>query len=252
MFKFFDRFNKKENINKIVQPVDTLITNSKRFDITEAYNELRTNITFSISKKECKVICMTSAVASEGKSTTSVNNSITFAKSGKRILLIDCDLRKPNVAKLLNIENERGISDVLVAETSVDKIINKNVCDNLDVITSGPIPPNPVELLSSEEMINTIDMLKKQYDYIFIDAPPINVVTDAAIISKVTDGIVIVVRQCIAEKKLLMEAVRKLEFVGAKIIGFVLNDVGSSKTGYGSYKYSAYKYGRYKYNDAAK
>lgn len=240
----FNLFGKNEMFaNKPENDIDTLISDESRFDIKEAYNELRTNISFSIPKKGCKVICITSAVASEGKSTTSVNNAITFAKSGKRIILIDCDLRKPNVNKILKIDNKLGISDLLVSSCEVNEVICKNVVENLDVIPSGSIPPNPVELLSSERMSEIIDELKNNYDYIFIDAPPVTVVTDPAIISKVCDGVIVTVRQGVVDRKILVDAVKKLEFVNAKIIGFVLNDVSSTKHGYGSYKYSnKYKY----------
>lgn len=243
MFKLFDK--KSEAIKK---DINTIISDNSRFDIKEAYNELRTNIAFSISKKDCKVICTTSALASEGKSTTTVNNAITFAKSGKKILLIDCDLRKPNIAKLLGLNNDKGFSDVLITDKEVKDVIHKEVYENLDVITSGKIPPNPVELISSEQMESVISQLRKDYDYIFIDTPPINVVTDSALISKYTDGVIIVVRQYSVDKNDVTEAVKKLQFIGAKILGFILNDVVSSKAGYGGYKYKYnynYKYERY-------
>ncbi|MGN1318089.1 MAG: CpsD/CapB family tyrosine-protein kinase [Lachnospirales bacterium] len=243
MFNLFS--NKNDEIDNVNDNVNVIVNDDTRFNIKEAYNELRTNVAFSISKKECKVICVTSALASEGKSTTSVNNAITFAKSGKRILLIDCDLRKPTVDKVLNIKSDKGLSDILVSESDIDEAICKQVYENLDVITSGKIPPNPVELISSEIMADTIEKLREKYDYIFIDAPPVNVVTDAALISKYTDGVIVVVRQYVAEKNMVRDAVNKLKFVNAKIIGFVLNDVTSSKTGYGYYKYG--KKSRYGY-----
>lgn len=241
----FNLFGKNEMFaNKPENEIDTLISEESRFDIKEAYNELRTNISFSIPKKGCKVICITSAVASEGKSTTSANNAITFAKGGKKTILIDCDLRKPKIDKILKIKNEIGISNFLVSSSEIDEIVNRNVVENLDVITSGSIPPNPVELLSSERMTEIINVLSQDYDYIFIDAPPVTVVTDAVLISKVCDGVIIVVRQGVIDNKILIDAVKKLEFANAKIIGFVLNDVASSKHGYGNYKYSGkYRYG---------
>ncbi len=246
----FNLFGKNEILaNRPEDEIDALISEESRFDIKEAYNELRTNISFSIPKKGCKIICITSAVASEGKSTTSVNSAITFAKGGKKILLIDCDLRKPNVDKILKIKNEKGVSDLLVSSCEINDVIVKNVIDGLDVITSGNIPPNPVELLSSERMSDVIEQLGRDYDYIFIDAPPVNVVTDAAIISKVCDGVIVVIRQGVVDKSMLTDAVKKLEFVNAKIIGFVLNDVVSSKLGYGNYRYSG-RYGkRYGYGN---
>ena len=245
MFKSINRNKQKIEVSDTTTKI--LIDDNSRFDIKEAYNELRTNITFLIPKKECKTICITSAVASEGKSTTSVNNAITFAKSGKKVLLIDCDLRKPNVYRILNIKNDKGLSEVLVSEADIKNVIHKNVYENLDVITSGVIPPNPVELLSSEKMAQLVAELSQNYDYIFVDAPPIAIVTDAALISKYVDGVIIVVRQNVAERKMVIDAVKKLEFVGAKILGFVLNDVVSSKSGYGLYKYK-YKYNNNKYN----
>lgn len=241
MFKSVNKNKQKFEVSD--SNIKILIDDDSRFDIKEAYNELRTNITFLIPKKECKTICVTSAVASEGKSTTSVNNAITFARAGKKVLLIDCDLRKPNVYRILNIKNDKGISEVLVSEAEIKNVIHKNVFENMDVITSGVIPPNPVELLSSERMSQVISELSQNYDYIFIDAPPIAIVTDAALISNFTDGVIIVVRQNVAERKMILDAVKKLEFVGAKILGFVLNDAVSSKSGYGSYKY------KYKYNN---
>ncbi len=240
----FNLFNKSEMAaNNAEKNIDTLISENSRFDIKEAYNELRTNISFSIPKKGCKVICVTSAIASEGKSTTLVNNSIVFAKSGEKVLLVDCDLRKPNVNKILKISNDKGISNILVSSAEIKDVININVIENLDVITSGDIPPNPVELLSSDRMAEVISELSENYDYIFIDAPPINVVTDAALISKVCDGVMVVIRQGVVEKKFLVDAVKKLRFVNAKIIGFVINFMPNSKHGYGNYKYGSYKYG---------
>lgn len=240
MFDFFNR--KKDNITRIEEPINTMVSDNSRFDIKEAYNELRTNISFSIPKKECKVICLTSAIASEGKSTTSSNNAITFAKSGKKILLIDCDLRKPTIDKIFSIKSTKGLSDVLVSEAEIDDVINRQVVENLDIITSGKVPPNPVELLSSEIMINVIEDLRNKYDYIFIDAPPINVVIDAVIISKVADGMVLVVRPYVAERGMVKEAIKKLEFAKAKIIGIVLNDVATLKSGYGYSKNGSYEY----------
>lgn len=232
----FKLLNKKTDNKSSVNNELFLLDDNSRFDIKEAYNELRTNIIFSIPKKDCKVICITSSMASEGKSTVSVNNAVTFAKSGKKILLIDCDLRKPNVANILKMKNKKGLSEVLVETESAQNVINKNVFENLDVMFAGSIPPNPVELISSDNMEKLINNLKKDYDYIFIDTPPINVVTDAAIVSRLTDGVIMVARQNVAEKKLFTEAINKLEFAKAKIIGVVLNGVDNFKEEY--YKYS--------------
>jgi capsular exopolysaccharide synthesis family protein len=242
-------FKKKEVIDEETQKKTVLENNRKRlvnektsFDVKESYKELRTNITFSLTKKGCKKIMVTGSVASEGKSTTCVNTAITFGEVGSRILLIDCDLRKPNVGKLFNIPKGKGLSNVLVGEIEVEEVIHQSEYPNLDVIFAGNIPPNPTELLSSDNMKSVVDELCKKYDYIFFDTPPVSIVTDAVLLSKMADGVVVVSRQNYTERKLLAQSIEKLNFVGAKIIGIVLNHVETSKKSYGKYggKYASY------------
>ncbi len=242
---------KKDTTDAVVETKKTteenrlrLLSKKTRFDIKESYKELRTNIMFSLTKKGCKVIAVTSSIASEGKSTTCFNTAITFAETGAKVLVIDCDMRRPNVAKLLDSKIEKGLSNILVGESTVEQVLIHSDYEGLDVITAGNIPPNPTELLTSDNLITTIENLKEKYDYIFLDTPPVTIVTDAVLLSKVSDGFVVVVRQTKAEKKMLTDAVSKLRFVDAKIIGFVFNGVVVSKTGYGYYKKS-YKYSRY-------
>lgn len=221
-----------------------LLNDDTRFDIRESYKELRTNIMFFFAKKGCKVIAVTSSIASEGKSTTCFNTAITFAETGAKVLVIDCDMRRPNVAKLLNVKGDKGLSNILVGESTVDQVLIHSEYSGLDVITAGNIPPNPTELLTSDNVSATIEALKEKYDYIFLDTPPVTIVTDAILLSKVCDGFIVVVRQTRAEKKMLTDAVSKLRFVDAKIIGFVFNGVVVSKSGYGYYKKN-YKYSKY-------
>ena len=203
-----------------------LLNDDTRFDIRESYKELRTNIMFSLAKKGCKVIAVTSS------------------ETGAKVLVIDCDMRRPNVAKLLNVKGDKGLSNILVGESTVDQVLIHSEYSGLDVITAGNIPPNPTELLTSDNVSSTIDALKEKYDYIFLDTPPVTIVTDAILLSKVCDGFVVVVRQTRAEKRMLTDAVSKLRFVDAKIIGFVFNGVVVSKSGYGYYKKN-YKYSKY-------
>jgi capsular exopolysaccharide synthesis family protein len=242
-------FKKKEIIDEEQQKKIILENNRKRlvnkktaFDVKESYKELRTNIMFSLSKKGCKKIMVTGSVESEGKSTTCANVAITFAEMGSRILLIDCDLRKPNLNNLFDKLKMRGLSNVLVNEAELSEVIFHSDYTNLDVIFAGNIPPNPTELLSSDTMKYVVDELGKKYDYIFFDTPPVSIVTDAVLLSKLMDGVVMVSRENYTERKMLNQSIGKLNFVGAKIIGIVLNDVDSSKTGYGKYggRYSAY------------
>jgi capsular exopolysaccharide synthesis family protein len=235
-------FKKKEAVDEELQTKALLESNRKkilndssRFDVRESYKELRTNITFSLSKKGCKKILITSSVAHEGKSTTSANTAICFAETGARVLLIDCDLRKPNLGNLFGEPKSSGLSNVLVNEVEVSDVIYHSKYTNLDLVFAGNIPPNPTELLSSDSMGDIIKELEKKYDYIFFDTPPVNIVTDAVLVSKFTDGVVVVSRQNYTEKKLLGQSINRLRFVNAKIIGVVLNDVELSKASYGKY-----------------
>lgn len=221
-----------------------LLNNDTFFDVRESYNELRTNVMFSLTNVGCKKILVTSSVASEGKSTTCFNLAITFAEAGAKVLVVDCDLRRPNIDKLVGVHNELGLSTLMIGACKVEQALNKTNYKNLDVILSGKIPPNPTELLSSENMKVLIENLSEKYDYIFLDTPPISIVTDAALLSGLVDGAVIVSRQYVTERKILLESVNKLKFVNMKVIGVVLNDVVSSKVGYGDYGYrKEYKYG---------
>ncbi len=227
-----------------------LLNEKTRFDVKEAYKELRTNIMFSLPGGGCKKILLTSSVASEGKSTTNMNLAITVAETGAKVVLVDCDMRRPNVARLLGEKGDIGLSNVLVNDCTVKSAVHKTKYNNLDVLYAGKIPPNPAELLSSDKMKELVNTLSAEYDYIFFDTPPINLVTDAALISSLADGVVLVSRQFVTERKLLLQAVEKLKFVNAKIIGVVLNDVGMLKSGYGAYgKYKRYGgYYKYKYS----
>ncbi|MCR5150280.1 MAG: CpsD/CapB family tyrosine-protein kinase [Clostridiales bacterium] len=215
------------------------------FASSEAYKRLRTNILFSFAGNDgCKVVGVTSSVRGEGKSITAINLSYSMAQDGKKVLLIDADMRLSTVAEKLGISNGSGLSELLTNQ-SEDNTVVKDVCakDDIcgfDVLTSGSIAPNPSELLGSAKMESIIDAFKECYDYIFIDLPPVCVVTDAAVISKYANGMVIVVRRDVCRTDSLKETVDQLKFAGANILGFVyngsLNEAG---------KYGYRKYGRY-------
>ena len=212
------------------------------FQVKEAYKALRTNLIFSLPTVGCKKIIVTSALSSEGKSTNCLNIAISFAEMNAKVLLIDCDLRRPNVANLLDVQNAPGLSDYLVGLNSVDEIVHKSKYDNLSYIAAGSIPPNPSELLSSENMKNLIDKLEEQYDYIFLDTPPTNVVIDTVVVSRYVHGIVMIALQNSTDKETLRHSLNQLNFVGAKVIGFVLNGVvWGSKNSYKTGSKSKYK-----------
>lgn len=224
-----------------------ILSKETSFDIHESYKELRTNIMFSLPVSGSKVISVTSGVASEGKSTTCFNVAITFAETGAKVIVVDCDLRRPNVANLLHIKKDKGLSNVLIKDCKLEDAIITTEYTNLDTLIAGKIPPNPAELLSSAPMKELMDNLRQKYDYIFMDTPPVNVVTDASLLTTLVDGYIIVVKQFKAEKSALVETVRKLNFVDAKILGFILNGVRYSKMGYSKYGFGKYGYGKYGY-----
>lgn len=235
---------------------------SLKFKVEEAYKSIRTNIMLSVLKKGCKKIVITSSVASEGKTTTTINLAITFAQAGQRVLLIDGDLRKPKIHQYFSVPNAPGLTDYLGSTVSAvikDKvdlftIVHPTEFDNLSIICSGSIPPNPAEILGSEPMSDFLDEISNDFDYIIIDTPPINIVSDALPIIREADGVVMVVRYNQSTHPEVERAIASLEFIDAKILGFIVNFVETRAGGrykysssYGRYRYSRYGYGGYGY-----
>lgn len=210
---------------------DGLITNlGNRSPITEAYRSLRTNLEFMNPDSPARTILFTSSGPGEGKSTTTANIAISNAQKGKKVLLIDCDLRKPVQHTIFAISNMQGITDLLVDQTiSFDQVVQKTNIPNLQIIPCGTLPPNPAELLGSQSMANLLKELTGHFEMIFIDAPPIISVTDAAILSSIVDGVILVVRHGQAERNMVFMAKELLTKVNAKILGVVLNRVKVSK-----------------------
>lgn len=198
--------------------------------ISEQYRTIRTNIQFASSAdKQIKTIVVTSSGPAEGKSTTSANLAVVFAKSGQRVLLVDADMRKPTVYKTFNLNNASGLSTVLSTSTSILEAAQKTVIDNLSVLTSGPKPPNPSELLGSARMNQVIEEAKNLYDVVIFDMPPVVAVTDAQIMASKADGTILVVRENVARKESLTKARDLLNMVQARIIGVVYNGAEHSK-----------------------
>lgn len=215
------------------------------FAAAEAYKLLRTNLGFSLSDSTgCKVIGVTSAMKGEGKSTTSINMAYTMAQSGGRVLLMEADLRLPTVAKRLGLEQKPGITNLLVGQVSGNEILQRtNLISNLWVASAGDIPPNPAELLGSANMKTTIQTMSEAFDVIIVDLPPITAVTDAVLVSKIVDGMVVVVRQNYCDRDSLEEVVRQLRFANAKILGFVMTGADVQRKNYRRYGKS---YGDYR------
>ncbi|MCI7444284.1 MAG: CpsD/CapB family tyrosine-protein kinase [Clostridium sp.] len=197
--------------------------NSKSIS-AEAYKTLRTNIQYSSFDKEIKTILVTSTIPGEGKSTIAGNLALSFAQQDKKVLVIDCDLRKPSLHKIFKLSNLKGLSDIIVGNSDLEKAMY-NYKDNFDILTSGKIPPNPSEILASNAMTALLEKLKTKYDIIIIDSAPLQAVTDAQIISNKVDGTLLVIRAGVTKREAILQAKELLNKVNAKILGVVLNGV---------------------------
>ena len=208
--------------------------------VSESYRSLRTNLLYSSPKKEPKTILVSSAGPGEGKTTTVANLAITYANLGKKTLLIDTDLRRPVVHNVFEMNREDGITNYLAHATDNYKsLIKKTSIKNLNVITAGVIPPNPSELLGSDRMTSFIKKIEKEWDIILFDSPPLVAVTDATMISKEIDMIVMVVKVGHTDKKAFEHTINNLRNVNAPLGGIILNAV-THKNSYGSYYYNYY------------
>ncbi|MRH41244.1 polysaccharide biosynthesis tyrosine autokinase [Aquibacillus halophilus] len=200
--------------------------------ISEQYRTVRTNLQFSHIDGELKTMLVTSAGPSEGKSSVTANLAVVFAQQGKKVLLVDADLRKPTIHYTFRADNRIGLSNVLVGERLlVDSVIATDIKD-LDILTCGPIPPNPSELLGSKAMEKMIRDASAQYDMIIFDTPPVLAVTDAPILANICDGVLMVVRSKQTEYEAAQKARDLLKSAKAKLLGVVLNDVEQKKDNY--------------------
>jgi len=214
----FNRKKKKKNSR------DILITSvNPKSPISEQYRIIRTNIEFSGVDKEIKTIVCTSANPAEGKSTTIANLAVTFAQQGKKTLYVDSDLRKPSGHHIFGVENLQGLTTILTRKKEFKKTIQKTVEENLFVLSSGPIPPNPSELLGSNAMKDFIAEASQNFDMIVFDTPPVLAVADATILGRQVDGTLIVTKSHSTEKEQLANAKKLLEQTKNNIIGAVIN-----------------------------
>ena len=192
-------------------------------NISEAYRTIRTGIEFSNLDKDLKIICITSSKKDEGKTTLLSNLGVSFAKIDKKVLLIDADLRNPSISKMFDTSNTQGLMDILLGKKNIQDCVKKTKQENLYILTGGTIPPNPAEVLSSKKMSEFIESIKDEYDYIFIDSPPVGVVSDASIISAYSDGVIFVVGANEVDSNLAKIAKERLDSVKANIVGVILN-----------------------------
>lgn len=194
--------------------------------ISESFRTLRTNLQYSSLDKEYKIIVITSPNQGEGKTTIASNLALTLAEGEKKVVLIDCDLRKPSIHRYFKISNKIGLSQVLLGEENFH-IASKKYKDNMTILTSGHIPPNPAEALASDRMGKFLEWLKEEFDYIILDTPPVLIVTDSQILSTKADGTILVVRAEKTKKDEMRESIGLLKQVNTNIIGIVLNGVNN-------------------------
>ena len=218
----------------------TVIINSPKSRITEAFRTLKTNIEFLPTKNKSKIISITSTVGGEGKSTISSNLGVVYSLSGKKTLIINLDMRKPTLHKIFGLPNAKGISNVLAGHESIDNVIEKTDKDNLYIIPSGPIPPNPFELIQSPKLWESLEYLREKFDIIILDTPPVGIVADAVHVLKHSDINLYVIRLNYSRKDVLQNINRITKFYKIRNLGLVINDVKDKKSGYG-YGYGYYE-----------
>lgn len=216
---------------------DSLITLSDPGGGTsEDYRTLRTSLLYSLVDAPPKAIVITSPGPGEGKSTTCANLGVVLAQAGKRTLVVDCDLRKPKVHQLFGIRNMEGMVNVLVGELSLEQVARDVAVPDLKVVTSGPIPPNPTELLGSRRFSELLEHARQDFEYLLLDTPPVERVSDANILAGQVDGTLLVFNARNTRKAAVRHTVHSLQSVGANVLGTVMNSVKTGK----SYYYSGY------------
>lgn len=211
--------------------------------VAEAFRTLRTNISFSSLDRPLKSLLVTSAGPEEGKSTTVANLAVVLAQAGSRVLVLDCDLRKPTMHKVFELENRRGLTSVLVEEVPPGEVVMATAVPGLEVLTSGPLPPNPAELLGSQRMKSLLAQLVEGFDITLVDTPPLLAVTDAAVLAPLVDAAMLVARAGTTRVDMLQEAKASLEKTGVHLLGAVLNGLRPETDGYYYYYHYKYYYG---------
>ena len=231
-----------QRISKVKHDRKHILSKKSGFYLQEAYRALRTNVNFALADTEgCKVIMITSALQSEGKSLTALNLSIALAQMDKKVLLIDCDLRRPRMARLMNLNAPVGLSNLLMDFSLLDIAVVSNEEHGIDMLLAGDIPPNPAELLSSHRMQKLLEIMRQKYDYVMLDSPPVDLVVDAVALSTQCDGVLFVVRANQSERGAVIHGMDQLEYAGANMLGFVFNGVTSeTKSGYDKYRFRKY------------
>ena len=242
----FGEGKKKKKGKHRTEPRGLLTDNDVPFNVVESYKTIRANILFTAADSDKKVIAVSSPNPGEGKSTSAANLAIALAQTGSAVLLIDADMRKPVQHRTFKIKNDEGLSTLIIKKSSMANSVKSNVITNLDVLPSGPLPPNPSELLASNNYKELMAQFSTNYDYVIIDTPPVNVVSDAMVMKDSISGIMLVIRYAMTTYEELANCMKQIELAQANMLGFVMNDVyhnhGASYYNY-KYKYKKYGYG---------
>lgn len=228
-------FFKKKDSRKLNNNSGLIVANNPKSTISEQFRTIRTNLQFSMVDSELKTMSVTSAGPGSGKSILSANLAATFAQENKKVLIIDSDLRKPTLHKIFNVKNFRGLSTLITDKVPLHDVVQETSVNNLYIITSGPIPPNPSELLRSTRMNQIIEAVKESFDLIIFDTPPVLAVTDAQIITTRTDGALFVVPKGEVKKEQVRKSAELLKNVRANVLGFVFNKVEKNDDNYYHY-----------------
>ncbi len=239
--------NQNKKVPSVSSRVQNRLNQAIPFQIVEAYKNIRTSLLFSLAPASQKSIVVSSAEPDSGKSTTCSNLAITMSQTGARVLLVDADMRKPVQHKIFQVNNTTGLSELLGGFAKLNDAIHSDVASKLDLITAGPIPPNPSELLGFESLEKLLEVLSEHYDYIFIDTPPVNVVADSLLFCGKTAGTLLVARQKQTTYDELDKAIDSIKAIDGNILGVVITDVKEKEkpyTYYKSYKSYDYQYGR--------
>ena len=223
---------------------NSILNEDTPWAVKEAYKTWRTNATLSLPDEGHRIIGFTSAEPHDGKTTNAVNFAISLGQIDKKVLLIDCDLRKPMVARMLELDTSAGLSDMISGQARARDVLLHSAEHNIDVIPAGNMTPDPTLLLQSDRMKMTIQELKKVYDYIVIDLPPATVVTDASLLADNIDGFILVIRHNTTDYRSVSDMMEQLDLANAQVIGFVYNDATAGEGHYDSnYGYKKYGYG---------
>ena len=235
--RFFIKKRKKGKRNFI-------LLDDAPFQLEEAYKALRTNLQFVCTDRNIKKILITSSAPGEGKSTITINLGIALAQVGHKVIIVDADMRKPKIHNYLKLQNFPGLTNVLAKTNTLEEAVQYCPELGISVMTCGPIPPNPAELIETKMMENILNQLAEEYDYVLIDSPPASFITDASVLSKHADGVLMVFLHGSITFEIVALSIKNLKSAGANILGGILNNVDTEKTGKYNY-YRNYNYYRY-------